>query len=155
MPSSSSNSNIKRTFGQASRRNGPTRYQRQQGNNNGSGYRSGRSKNSRHQNQNEHSARELTEEQEKAQRRLAQKLKRRKEDEAFDENNGFRRFHRGSLLEVQEGNHSHNDIDNNADNDTDNDRASRSQVDKGGKKGNRKNAMTKRGWVFNLLPTVS
>jgi hypothetical protein len=90
-------SSSKRVFGQASRR-GPTRYQRQLG--------SSKSANS---------AAQLTEEQERAERRLQMKLKRRAEDEACDERFGFCRY-------------SHNTGDG---------------------------SRSKRGWIFNLLPTVS
>jgi len=94
-------SSNKRVFGQASRRGGPTRYQRQLGS-------KGSAKNS-------HSAAQLTEEQERAERRLQMKLKRRAEDEACDERFGFCRY-------------SHNTGDG---------------------------SRSKRGWIFNLLPTVS
>ncbi len=119
-----SHSKYKRTFGQASRRNGPTRYQRQQGN--------GRSNQS-------HSARELTEEQERAQRRIALKLKRRSEDEAFDAQNGFSRFHIGS---TESGNNS----------------TSPKAADgkkNGGLGSGKVKTNEKRGWIFNILPTVS
>ncbi len=68
-------SSNKRVFGQATR--GPSRYQRQLG---------------RGKDQNAHSASQLTEEQERAQRRLAMKLKRRAEDEALDERFGYSRY---------------------------------------------------------------
>jgi hypothetical protein len=109
----------KRVFGQATRRSGSTNYQRQQGKSGGNG--------------KSHSARELTEEQEKAQRRLAMKLKRRSEGESFDEQNGFRRFHHGNSLDSNTKN-----VPN----------------EKGDKKGEVK-VNEKRGWVFNMLPTVS
>ena len=89
-------SSSKRVFGQASRR-GPTRYQRQLGS------------------KSANSAAQLTEEQERAERRLQMKLKRRAEDEACDERFGFCRY-------------SHNTGDG---------------------------SRSKRGWIFNLLPTVS
>ena len=92
-------SSNKRVFGQASRR-GPTRYQRQLGSKGAN---------------NSHSAAQLTEEQERAERRLQMKLKRRAEDEACDERFGFCRY-------------SHNTGDG---------------------------SRSKRGWIFNLLPTVS
>ena len=105
----------KKVFGQA------TRYQRQQGN------------------QPSHSARELSDEQERAQRNLALKLKRRSEDEAFDERNGYPRFHRGSAststssFKSKDANVKVND----------------------GTNATKNNNNTKRGWVFNMLPTVS
>ena len=115
------NSNYKRVFGQATRnKGGATNYQRQQGNGgSGSGSGSGQS----------HSARELTEDQEKAQRRLAYKLKRRAEDEAFDERSGFRRFHLGSIDD--------------------------SVASSKGSNNKEVKLKEKRGWVFNMLPTVS
>lgn len=119
---------LKRTFGQAYRskhksRNGPSRYQRQQGS---SSYSS-----------SSHSRRELelTEEQEKAQRRLAQKLKRRQEDEIFDANNGFQRFCFSNSFGGKEG--KHDDSGNR---------------DGAGASGGVKE---RRGWIFNMLPTVS
>lgn len=84
----------KKVFGQA------TRYQRQQG--------KGSAKNT-------HSATQLTEEQERAQRILQLKLKRRAEDEALDERFGYSRY-------------SNNTGDG---------------------------SRSKRGWIFNILPTVS
>ncbi len=112
---------LKRTFGQAYRSNkssssSRSRYQRQHG----SSY--------------DHSKRdrELTEEQEKAQRRLAQKLKRRKEDEDFDAKNGFERFcFANSFASTdKEG------------------KATSSSKESGRMK-------ERRGWIFNMLPTVS
>ncbi len=93
-----SSSNNKRVFGQATRR-GPTRYQRQLGQKSG---------------KDSHSASQPTEEQERAQRRLEQKLKKRAEGEALDERYGYIRYCR-----------THNE----------------------GRK-------SRRGWVFNILPTV-
>ena len=113
-----SHSKYKRTFGQASRRNGATRYQRQQGN--GSGNPS-------------HSARELTEDQERAQRRVAMKLKRRNENEAFDERNGFSRFHSGSTENTEV--------------------ADALNPKNGGSESGK--VKEKRGWIFNILSTVS
>jgi len=94
-------SSSKRVFGQATRQ-GPTRYQRQLG-----GSSKGNASSS-------HSADQLTEEQERAERRLKMKLKRRAEDEACDERFGYCRY-------------SHNTGDG---------------------------SRSKRGWVFNILPTV-
>jgi hypothetical protein len=64
-----------RVFGQATKR-GPTRYQRQTGNKVSSS----------------HSAPTPSEEQERAQRRLALKLKRKAEDEALDQRFGYSRY---------------------------------------------------------------
>jgi hypothetical protein len=101
MAASSSN---KRVFGQATRRNGPTRYQRQQGSTGGN------------------AATQLTEEQERAQRRVELKLKKRAQDEALDERFGFQRY----CL----GNSSSNSSSGNG------------------------SQYKRRGWVFNILPTV-
>lgn len=122
-----SSSKNKRVFGQATRASGSraTRYQRQQGNRGTTSNDSG-------------SSDQLTEEQAKAQRRLLQKLKRRAEDEAFDERNGYQRFHRGS---------------------DDGDKAAvKLEQGEGGttdKHTNIQPIKKKRGWVFNMLPTVS
>lgn len=91
-------SSNRRVFGQATR--GPSRYQRQLG-------QRGKNKDNSQQNA-------VTEEQERAQRRLAMKLKRKAEGEALDERFGYSRYCRG------------------------------------GADGSR----SKRGWVFNILPTV-
>lgn len=87
-----------RVFGQATKR-GPTRYQRQTGNKVASS----------------HSAPTPSEEQERAQRRLALKLKRKAEDEALDQRFGYNRY----TYHSADGHKS------------------------------------RRGWVFNILPTVS
>lgn len=71
MTASSSN---KRVFGQATRRNGPTRYQRQQGSTGGN------------------AVSQVTEEQERSQHRMELKLKKRAQDEALDERFGFHRY---------------------------------------------------------------
>lgn len=91
-------SSNKRVFGQATKR-GPTRYQRQTGNNVSSS----------------HSAPTPSEEQERAQRRLALKLKRKAEDEALDQRFGYNRYTYHSADGYK----------------------------------------SRRGWVFNILPTVS
>ena len=83
-----------------------------------------------------HSARELTEEQERVQRRQALKIKRRIEYEAFDERNGFHRFC-----------HFQNDVSSSKQ------RKMMKMANSSGTSGTA--ATTKRGWVFNLLPTVS
>jgi hypothetical protein len=75
-------SSSKRVFGQATRQ-GPTRYQRQLGGSKGNASSS-------------HSAAQLTEEQERAERRLKMKLKRRAEDEACDERFGYCRYSHNS-----------------------------------------------------------
>lgn len=116
-------SNNTRVFGQATRRGrgrGATRYQRQTGNNNAS---------------TSHSATAPSEEQERAARRLAMKLKRRAEDEALDERFGFPRYDCTTLKEELER-----------------DKASKSGD---GDSDFKKRKGSRRGWIFNLLPTVS
>ena len=132
----SSNSKYTRTFGQASRRSGATRYQRQQGNSGG-----------RNTNRNSN---ELTEEQEKAQRHLEYKLKRKKEDEAFDVKNGFRRFHSGSLdVSSPAGSADKQSMNSSSSQNENKGLMARKDVTAG------TNSTVKRGWVFNILPTVS
>lgn len=85
-----------RVFGQATKK-GPTRYQRQTG-----------------QTSSHEASTAPSEDQERAQRRLALKLKRKVEDEELDERFGYTRY---------------------------------TYHNSGGVK-------SKRGWVFNILPTV-
>ena len=126
-----SSSKYSRTFGQASRRSSSTtRYQRQQGNTNNS--------NNNSNNNNNGTNGSLSEEQERAQRRLALRLKRKKENEAFDAKHGFPRFTKSSSA-VHSGTVTKT-LSKTAKEETIKD-----------DKGNR----TKRGWVFNMLPTVS
>ena len=137
---------IKRTFGQAYRSKGrgnggrsgaSSRYQRQHGSSSSS-----RQQHSKREN-------ELTEEQEKAQRRHLQKLKRRKEDETFDAQNGFERFCFASSFSDandKEKRTVKEEIENKGKGDG-------SGGDGGGTSSNTKKE--RRGWVFNMLPTVS
>ena len=122
----------KRVFGQATKASGPpraTRYQRQQGNGGSSSIGGSGGDSS-----------QLTEEQAKAQRRLQQKLKRRAEDEAFDEQHGYQRFHRGS---------------NGGDSITVNSEMGIRAAVAADNPNSKHSIRQKRGWVFNMLPTVS
>ena len=97
----------------------------------------------------------MTEEQERAQRRLEYKIKRKKEDETFDEQNGFARFHRGNL----EASSLPSSSNLNGDSNTigmNNGKGFMEKKDVSGNTGKPENTLrTKRGWIFNILPTVS
>ena len=114
------NQQLKRTFGQSYRKRGSSRYQRQHGSSSSTNH-------SRRE-------RELTEEQERAQRRLALKLKRRNEDEIFDANNGFERFCFANSFAEKKG--------------VSEEQAKKEKVNSG-------RIRERRGWIFNMLPTVS
>jgi len=127
-------SNNTRVFGQATRGGrgrgrgrgggGATRYQRQTGN---SGPNAG-------------AGSAPSEEQERAARRLAMKLKRRAEDEALDERFGFRRYDCATLKEELEQEKASKSGSASDSGDTD--------------IGSKKRKGSRRGWIFNLLPTT-